>query len=52
MGEADWERGFRAGWEASGEGYNGEYPDDGVPWDESEGRQAMIRAKANGGGPS
>ena len=31
------ERAFRAGWEASGEGWNGEHPDEGVKWEESAG---------------
>lgn len=34
---------FRAGWQASGEGYNGEYPDEGVPWDRSAGHEAFER---------
>lgn len=39
---AAWRAGFRAGWESSGEGYNGEYPDEGVPWLESAGYDRML----------
>ena len=43
----DWRAGFRAGWESSGEGFNGEWPDEGVPWDHENhaGAQAMVRAE-------
>jgi len=41
-----WRDGFRSGWEASGEGYNGEYPDEGKRWEESAGYRAMICAEA------
>ena len=34
------EEGFQAGWWASGEGFNGEYPDEGVPWEASVGKEA------------
>lgn len=34
---------FEAAWRASGEGYNGEWPDEGVPWAESAGREAYER---------
>lgn len=39
-----WENGARTGWLASGEGFNSEYPDEGVPWKESEG-YATINPK-------
>jgi hypothetical protein len=39
---ADWVDGFKAGWQASGEGYNGEWPDEGRTWEESAGREAML----------
>ena len=42
---AAWRDGFRAGWEASGEGYNGEYPDGGVAWESSAGHAAMNLAE-------
>lgn len=35
--------GFKAGWVSSGEGFNGEYPDEGVPWEESAGRAVYDR---------
>lgn len=44
---AEWEAGFKAGWMASGEGYNGEYPDEGVEWEQSEGYVAMLWAIAH-----
>ena len=34
---------FEAGWMSSGEGCNGEYPDEGVPWEASAGREAYER---------
>lgn len=34
-------RGFKAGWGQSGEGGNGEYPDAGVPWDDSLWKEAL-----------
>lgn len=37
------ERAFRAGWEASGEGWNGEFPDEGVKWEESAGYKEYHR---------
>ncbi|QGZ16666.1 hypothetical protein PBI_DEWDROP_18 [Microbacterium phage Dewdrop] len=42
-----WREGFRAGWDSSGEGFNGEWPDEGVPWDHPDhaGAQAMRRAE-------
>jgi hypothetical protein len=40
---ADWISGFVAGWQSSGEGFNGEYPDEGVLWEKSAGRDAMLR---------
>jgi hypothetical protein len=33
---------FRAGWEATGEGHNAEWPDEGVPWRESAGYRAYL----------
>jgi len=42
---AVWREGFRAGWEASGEGFNGEYPDEGVSWEVSAGHAAMNLAE-------
>ena len=33
------EKAFRAGWNASGEGWNGEYPDEGALWEVSAGKQ-------------
>ena len=33
------EKAFRAGWNASGEGWNGEYPDEGALWEISAGKQ-------------
>ena len=41
-----WRDGFRSGWEASGEGCNGEYPDDGKTWAQSAGRIVMMRTEA------
>lgn len=38
---SDFERGFRTGWGASGEGYNGEYPDGGKDWEGSKGQEAL-----------
>jgi hypothetical protein len=38
----DWIDGFKSGWSSSGEGYNGEWPDEGRTWEESVGRQAML----------
>ena len=40
---SDWIDGFKAGWRSSGEGYNGEYPDEGKTWVMSAGREAMLR---------
>lgn len=37
------EEAFRAGWESSGEGFNGEYPDEGVSWESSAGHAAYTR---------
>lgn len=34
---------FRSAWLASGEGFNGEYPDEGVPWEKSVGRESFTR---------
>lgn len=34
---------FEAAWWSSGEGFNGEYPDEGVPWESSAGREAYTR---------
>jgi hypothetical protein len=39
----DWIDGFKAGWQSSGEGYNGEWPDEGRTWEESVGLEAMLR---------
>ncbi|QNJ55563.1 hypothetical protein SEA_PHINKY_72 [Microbacterium phage Phinky] len=36
------EEAFRAAWEASGEGHNGEWPDEGRSWEESEGRKEFL----------
>lgn len=34
---------FRAAWLSSGEGFNGEYPDEGVAWGASAGYEAFHR---------
>lgn len=39
---------FKAGWESSGEGHNGEHPDSGVRWDQMVGRQEYERWLASG----
>lgn len=44
--DEEWLAGFKAGWQASGEGYNGECPDEGVPWEQSAGYAAMVEAEA------
>lgn len=31
---------FKAGWESSGQGYNAEVPDEGIPWEHMAGREA------------
>jgi hypothetical protein len=36
------EIGFKAGWMASGEGYNGEWPDEGKDWPTSAGKGAFT----------
>lgn len=41
-----WEEGFRAGWQATGEGFNGEWPDEGIRWEASAGHEAMLKARA------
>jgi hypothetical protein len=38
-----WEQGFEAAWRATGEGHNGECPDEGVSWHNSAGREEMQR---------
>lgn len=37
------EEGFQMAWWSSGEGFNGEYPDEGVPWERSAGKEAYDR---------
>lgn len=41
-----YEAGFRAAWEISGDGHNGEYPDEGVPWEQSVGHEEYLRRRA------
>jgi len=41
-----WRDGFQGGWEASDEGYNGEWVGWRAPWAESAGYRAMICAEA------
>ena len=43
------ENAFKAGWQASGEGWNGEYPDEGVPWDKSGGYSEWLKWLASNG---
>lgn len=31
---------FKVGWESSGQGYNAEVPDEGIPWEDMVGRSA------------
>lgn len=44
MDWSSWRAGFRAAWEATGDGFNGE-SDEGVEWEASEGYRAMVTAE-------